>query len=366
METLKARKDRNVLLLFFKIIHNMVPSYLQELKPDKKKPGRYMFRTKKDFVEPGWRITKYKKSVLSFAISRWNRLDENTRKITNYESFKGTLMANTIDTPLFYVGSRQEQIIMAKLRMGCSNLNGHLYSMKLIDSPAIMRRAGQFVFVLRDSFSSYTVSRILPNERSDTVRGAIIECIAELKSPTGCILRGDGAMSCLASEKELLSHNIVIEVGRLKNPNKNPQAEKAIQELEREIKTSHPDSQPISPASLAIITSRLNSSVRNRGLSASEIAFQRDGQTGEQLNITGKLLADDQHVNRVANHGPSAKCQSTVPTPAKRFDVSIGDLVYIKNEGDKHNSRHKYIVVAMDKDFLSVRKLTGSAFWFKL
>ena len=45
-------------------------------------------------------------------------------------------MANTIDNPLFYVGSRQEQIIMGKLRMGDSNLNGHLYSMKLIDSPA--------------------------------------------------------------------------------------------------------------------------------------------------------------------------------------------------------------------------------------
>ena len=230
----------------------------------------------------------------------------------------------------------------------------------------IMRRAGQFVFVLRDSFSSYTVSRILPNERSDTVRGAIIECIAELKSPTGCILRGDGAMSCLASDKELLSHNIIIEVGRLKNRNKNPQAEKAIQELEREIKTSHPDNRPLSPASLAVITSRLNSRVRNRGLSAREIAFQRDGQTGEQLNITDKLLADDQHDHRVANHGPSAKCQSKVPIPAKRFDVSIGDLVYIKSEGDKHNSRHKYIVVAMDKDFLSVRKLIGSAFRSKL
>ena len=136
METLKIRRERNVLLFFFKIIHNMVPSYLQELKPDKKKSGRYTFRTKNDFVEPDWRITKYQKSLLPFAISLWNRLDENTRKITNYESFKDTLMANTIDNPLFYVGSRQEQIIMAKLRMGGSNLNGHLYSMKLIDSPA--------------------------------------------------------------------------------------------------------------------------------------------------------------------------------------------------------------------------------------
>ena len=92
--------------------------------------------TKNDFVEPDWRITTYRKSFLPFAISLWNRLDENTRKTTNYESFKDTLMANTIDNPLFYVDSRQEQIIMAKLRMGGSNLNGHLYSMKLIDSPA--------------------------------------------------------------------------------------------------------------------------------------------------------------------------------------------------------------------------------------
>ena len=43
--------------------------------------------------------------------------------ITNYESFKDTLMAKTINNPIFYVGSRQEQIIMAKLRMGGSNLN---------------------------------------------------------------------------------------------------------------------------------------------------------------------------------------------------------------------------------------------------
>ena len=67
METLKVRRDRNVLLFFFKIIHNMVPSYLQELKPEKQKPGRYMFRTKNDFVEQEWRLTKYRKSFLPFA-----------------------------------------------------------------------------------------------------------------------------------------------------------------------------------------------------------------------------------------------------------------------------------------------------------
>ena len=57
---------------FFKIIHNMVPSYLQEMKPEKQKPGRYMFRTKNDLVEPEWRITKYRKSFLPFATSLWH------------------------------------------------------------------------------------------------------------------------------------------------------------------------------------------------------------------------------------------------------------------------------------------------------
>ena len=46
LETLKARRDRNVLLFFFKIINNMVPDYLRDLKPEKSTSGRYMFRNK--------------------------------------------------------------------------------------------------------------------------------------------------------------------------------------------------------------------------------------------------------------------------------------------------------------------------------
>ena len=126
----------------------------------RKKSGRYTFRSKNDFVEPDWRIIKYRKSFLPFAISLWNRLNENTRKITNYESFKDTLMANTIDNPLFYVGSRQEQIIMAKLRMGGSNLNGHLYSMKLIDSPACSCR-----FINENEFHFFLVCPLYKRPR---------------------------------------------------------------------------------------------------------------------------------------------------------------------------------------------------------
>ena len=133
LETLKARRDRNVLLFCFKIINNMVPDYLQDLKPEKSTPGHYMFRNKDEFVPPEWRLRTYQKSFLPFAVSLWNSLEEDTRTISNYKLFKETLLGNVNDNPLFHLGSRQGQIIMARLRMRSSDLKGHLHSMKLLN-----------------------------------------------------------------------------------------------------------------------------------------------------------------------------------------------------------------------------------------
>ena len=38
--------------------------------------------------------------------------------------------------PLFYIGIRKCNVIHAQLRMNCSNLNAHLHSLHVIDSPA--------------------------------------------------------------------------------------------------------------------------------------------------------------------------------------------------------------------------------------
>ena len=51
-----------------------------------------------------------------------------------FERFKDALVANIRENPLFLIGTRQEQVIMAKLRMRCSNLNGHLQSMHIVES----------------------------------------------------------------------------------------------------------------------------------------------------------------------------------------------------------------------------------------
>jgi len=136
LESLKTRRDRSVLLFFFKIINNMVPDYLLELKPENKKQGRYMLRNQTDLVEPWCRLTKYRKSFLPHAVSLWNKLDDKITAIKDYESFKEALTDSNNDNPLFHVGNRQEQIIMAKLRLRCSNLSGHLFNLNIIEYSA--------------------------------------------------------------------------------------------------------------------------------------------------------------------------------------------------------------------------------------
>ena len=57
----------------------MVRDYLQDLKPEKSTPGRYMFHNKDGFVPPERRLRTYQKSFLPFAVSLWNSLEENTK-----------------------------------------------------------------------------------------------------------------------------------------------------------------------------------------------------------------------------------------------------------------------------------------------
>ena len=96
---------------------------------------------------------------------------------------------------------------------------------------------------------------------------------------------------------------------------------------------------------------RLNSRIRNNGLSAKEIITQRDQLTGAQLDFTDNNLSQQQSTTREHNHHYSAKSKSRGGKPANRPDFLIGSLVYIKGEGSKWKGREKYIITSMDDDF---------------
>jgi len=99
----------------------------------------------------------------------------------------------------------------------------------------VMRRHRQFVLVLRETVTSYTVTTLIDNERHDQLRDALLTLCVEIRS------RGDGGVSiridpapglqALKQDATLKSHSITLEFGQQKNINKNAVAENAIKEL---------------------------------------------------------------------------------------------------------------------------------------
>ena len=130
-------------------------------------------------------------------------------------------------------------------------------------------------FVLRDTLSSHTVARIYPNENQDTMLEALIESVTVLRATpqTPTVVRVDNApgLFALRNNPTLQQYNISLDYGRIKNPNKNPVADKAIVELHKEIVRQAPDGGPISSITLSNAVSQLNSRLRMSGLSSWEI-----------------------------------------------------------------------------------------------
>lgn len=153
-------------------------------------------------------------------------------------------------------------------------------------------------------------------------------------------------------------HGIVLDFGRVKNPNKNPVAEKAVQELEKEFLRNDPSGSAVSSLTLQLCTDNLNSMIRDRGLSAKEILLQREQYTGKQIELNDALLSQQKKSIREKNHAPSASSKARGKSCTEQ-KIVMGDLVFIKSELKKDKARDRYIVVGMSKDFATIQKLTN-------
>ena len=92
--------------------------------------------------------------------------------------------------------------------------------------------------------------------------------------------------------------------------------EKAVGELGSEILRFNPDLVELTDETLALITSQLNSHIRNCGLSAWEILRQRDQCSGVQLPFFDKQLAHAQLAQCQTNHISSSKHKARGGPPA--------------------------------------------------
>ncbi len=92
----------------------------------------------------------------------------------------------------------------------------------------------------------------------------------------------------------------------------------------------------------------MNSRIRNRGLSAREILFQRDQITNDQLQLNDAKLSAQQDSIRVQNHLPSATSKAPKGNTATSTNLTTGDLVFIKDERNKNKARNRYIIVKIE------------------
>ncbi|VDI36235.1 Hypothetical predicted protein [Mytilus galloprovincialis] len=228
----------------------------------------------------------------------------------------------------------------------------------------VLKRERQLVFVLRECVTSYTFTKLLDTERHHDLRDAIIQLLAEVHPLDGpfAVIRTDPAsgFKTLVKDELLARQRITIELGRPKNVNKNPVAEKAIQELEDEILRSNPSSPVLTPLTLSLVTARLNTRIRNRGLSAREMWTQRDQFSNNQIPLADQNLIIAQHEQRLKNHPHSEKTKCPSGKLPVCPDLEIGDIVYLRCDLNKTKSRDRYLVVAVDTPWCNIRKFIGS------
>ena len=222
----------------------------------------------------------------------------------------------------------------------------------------VMRRNRQAILVLRECVTSFTAAVIIHSERQEDLRDALLTLSCELRPLKGppAVIRVDPApgFQALANDELLRKYHVQLEIGRIKNINKNPIAEKAVQELEAEITRQEPRGDVLSKRKLAVIISRLNTRIRGDRLSAREMWFQRDQYTNEQIPMQDLERIRNQQDTRVLNHPHIEKSKHPGDKARTTTQVAVGDIVYIYTDYDKHKARERYIVVETSGEWCNV------------
>ena len=178
-------------------------------------------------------------------------------------------------------------------------------------SADVIKRNRQLILVVRETTTSFTTSCLIDNERHDTLRDALIRLCIELRPSDGppAVIRNDPApgFSRLVHDDLLKQNHMCIEIGRIKNPNKNPVAEKAVRELEEEILRLDPMGGSTTPLALSLATANLNTRIRSCGISAREMWHQRDQFTNQQIPFSDLQMIQTQFQLRSTNH-PHSEC----------------------------------------------------------
>ncbi len=134
-EPLATRRKKHKLTQLYKMKNNLTPNYLTSLIPTQMQT-RYELRNADNIPLVHSRTQAHNNSFLPSAIREWNILPGHIRNAPTLSSFKNRLNKdNRKSSPLLNIGNRRDQIMHARLRLGCSSLNYDLFRKSIVDSP---------------------------------------------------------------------------------------------------------------------------------------------------------------------------------------------------------------------------------------
>ncbi|MCG8113232.1 MAG: reverse transcriptase domain-containing protein, partial [Candidatus Thiodiazotropha taylori] len=186
-ETLQNRRNKHKLVILFKILNGLTPSYLHDLLPPLvRDTTTYNLRNSNHFQNFRSHTNLFLNSFFPATIRAWNDLPDEVREVTSVAAFKSRLNRDLNKPPPYYnTGTRIGQILQARLRLGCSSLNADLYRKNIVPSPSCacggFESAYHFFFVcprlahirrryLPDTHLNYTVKDFLHGNQNLTIQ----------------------------------------------------------------------------------------------------------------------------------------------------------------------------------------------------
>ena len=230
-------------------------------------------------------------------------------------------------------------------------------------SADVIKREGQLILLVRENITSYSDAVFISSEGADSLKEGLARILNKFRPLAGTPLcvRVDGAtgFQSLLNDRLLHSLNINLEVGEAKNSNRNPIAERGIEDFHAEVCRVKCEGGKLSEIELSLVIANLNCRVRESGHSAIELWTSRDMISGERLTLDHVGLVRDKVEKRRAQHFSSAKYKSRGKVSERDISVRVGDTGYLVQDRDKTKGRPMYMIVEKGEDgFCWVQKFT--------
>ena len=170
-ETLQARRSKHKLTILYKILNGIAPEYLQSLVPPRVQDATSRnLRNANDFRNFRTNTNLFYESFFPSTIRAWNELPDGIKTSPSVASFKFRLNRELRKPPKYFnTGTRQGQILHARLRMECSSLNAHLHKKNTVPSSSCSCGSYESTYHFFFQCPNYSQirNRYLPNNLND-------------------------------------------------------------------------------------------------------------------------------------------------------------------------------------------------------